>query len=207
MENALRKSTPWAFTADLVFCRANDAQRLRAIELRRSVYLHDLGYAPGGDALDDQADHLVACRDGEIIAAAILVGPRHRPFDIEQYLPAEGLLEAGRVPGYVGRFVVHPDCRAVRRHLFVQLGMLKLVYLAAKSMGITDLFMYTFEWLLRFYRGAFFRDLGISFFHTGYQKQMCIMHLDIIAEELKCDPRPGTYRHFLFSAELPNYRL
>jgi hypothetical protein len=62
--------------------------------------------------------------------------------------------------------------------MFVQAGMLVLAYKFACRRGITDLLLYTYANLIRFYRGALFEDLKIVFDHPEWGN-VHLMRLDI----------------------------
>lgn len=57
--------------------------------------------------------------------------------------------------------------------------MLKLNLLLAQRHAVTDIVMYTFSHLVKFYKAASFKLPGITFFHDAYQREMTVMYLDV----------------------------
>lgn len=189
---------------DLVFKLANEDERARAFALREQTFLEELGQV-GYDPLDEVAHHLVACRPGgEVVATFRILGPEHRPFDFEKLLDMERVLTAGRTPGMVARLCIRKDYRTVRRSTFMQMGILKLSHDFAISRGITDLFMYTFPHLLKFYRGIFFDSLGVSFEHPVWGT-VHLMHQDVAALPENCRRSRSSLARALFTGEHPNF--
>ena len=58
------------------------------------------------------------------------------------------------------------------------MGLLKCSLTFAKRNDITDYYMYTFSHLLRFYRHARFRSLGITVYHEHW-RTLHLMHMDV----------------------------
>ncbi len=189
----------------LTFKVADAAESAHAIALRDQVYKDDVGYVPTDD-LDARSYHLIACdRGGDVVAAFRIVGPDQRPFEIEQYVNLFDVIEPDRSPALIGRLCVRRDYRKVRAGTFVQIGLLKLTYDFALKRGFTDLFMYTFTHLLKFYRGAFFKPLNISFHHSGYGCRMHLMHLDLIGLQDQHSKSKSSLARLLFAKDLPNF--
>lgn len=189
---------------NLVFKVATEQERRSALSLREAVYREDLGEV-GFDRLDEIAHHLIACdADGDVVAAFRLVGPEQRPFDFERLLDLQTVLPPGRTPGMVARLCIRKDYRTVRRSMFVQMGMLKLSYDFSVKHGISDLFMYTFTHLLKFYRGIFFEPLGISFEHPLWGL-VHLMHQDVLSLPSNCRGARSSMARALFAGDHPNF--
>jgi predicted GNAT family N-acyltransferase len=166
---------------DFTFKTADAEERRHALRLRRDVYSGDLGHVPEDDT-DDRANHFVATiRSGDIVAAFRILGPRERPFDLEQYVDLRSIAPPDRTLALIGRLCIRPDYRAIRHSAFIQMGMLKLAHTFAERERISDFVMYTFPHLLAFYRSAYFSETGQTFLHPGYRQKMHVMHLDIVS--------------------------
>jgi predicted GNAT family N-acyltransferase len=130
----------------------------RAIKLRESVYGRDLGHVPD-DGLDDRATHFVAVATrGEVISSFRLLGPELRPFDLESSVDLEALLGCDARPALVGRLCVHPAYRRIPHSVSVHTGLLELALCYCRENKISDLLLYTYDNLRRFYRAARFVD-------------------------------------------------
>lgn len=170
----------------LRFKCASRTEVAQALRLREQVYSEDAAYVPA-DNLDPVATHLVAVApDGRVVATLRFVASHHRPFDFEQHVSLSSLGGDARV-AMIGRFCVSPAYRALPTGLWVQIGMLKLMYLVARSACATHVVMYTFDHLLTFYREASFRMLPDcpTFYHSGYSRVMHLMYLDLAEFERK----------------------
>lgn len=190
----------------LTFKLANTAEQALAVALREQVYTKDLGAVPK-DNLDQTAYHLVALNDaGAVVGAVRLLGPEHRPFDLERFVPISSFLPEPSAVGLIGRLCVRPDYRTVSQRLFVQAGILKLTYLFSLHRGITDLIMYTYPNLINFYRGAFFSPVGISFPHP-YWGVVHVMHLDLRKLNNKCTTHHSSLSRFLLQPPGSNFLI
>jgi predicted GNAT family N-acyltransferase len=189
---------------DLIFKVANERERVLALALRQSV-LEDEQRPDGFDRLDEISQHLIASNQrGEVVAALRWLGEEHRPYDFERYLDPETFLGPHRGLAFIGRLCVRKDYRLVRRAAFLQMGMLKLTYDFAVKREVSDIFMYTFAHLLRFYRGIFFIPLEISFVHPLWGP-VHLMHLNITSLPDRCSGTRSSLARLLFTGEHPNF--
>lgn len=160
---------------------ADDLERAEAIRLRGEIYERELGYH-GTDEFDDRAHQLIALdSNGEICAAIRILGPNHRPFEIERFVRLADIVAVGRTPAQIGGFWIRPTDRRVHSSSFLPLGMLKLAYVFAGKQGITDFLMRThITQLQRFYERGFFQLVeGLSFDHPDWGR-VYVMHLDLL---------------------------
>jgi predicted GNAT family N-acyltransferase len=177
--------------APLSFEVAEGRSRLEAVALTRSVYLEDLGkYCD--DGLDASAHHLI-CRgqDDRLIAAVRILGPEMRPFDFEEQVDLDTLLSADRKPGLLARLVVHRDCRSATMSLPVLSGLLEFAIRHAQQHAMTDLLLYTFDYLRTFYRSAGFAPTGHSLQHATWGR-VYVMRFDILKQGTRA--RSGSAR-------------
>jgi N-acyl-L-homoserine lactone synthetase len=188
----------------LTFKVADHDQVQRALQLRSEIYAQELG-DPGLDHFDHVASHLVAVdgRSGDIAAALRLVGPNHRPFDIEKFVPLTTLLPSDRRPSEASRFWVRREYRAVHRGQIVHLGMLKLLYEYAKQNGITDVIMLGLPTLTKLYRAAFFMPLDISLNHPTWGSTQ-VMRFDIMELQRKYQHSKSAVARLLLRTDMPN---
>lgn len=150
------------------FAIATGEQRSTALALQNLVYSEALGHIPS-DGLDAEAVFLVAESPAhEVVASIRLVGPKHRPFDFETQVDLGFLAEPGGRAALVGRLCVLRAFRPARTSIPLQRGLLHLMVKAAHQESITDLFLYTYESLVRFYRVALFEDTGLFFRHADW---------------------------------------
>lgn len=157
---------------------ARGAERERALAFQSEIYARELPHVPGDEA---GAILLVATdADGAIVASFRLLPPEVRPFDFESLVDVSDLLAPSTRAALVGRLCVRPDHREIRRGMFLHTSLLKLTQLYLVAHGITDLFLYTFDHLLSFYRVAFFRNLERPFVHPEWGR-IHLMHLDVAA--------------------------
>lgn len=187
----------------LTFKVADATERRLALELRRAVYEDEFGHAPD-QLLDERAHHLVACsEDGEVVAALRILGPEHRPFDIESCVDLSALLPGPRSLALVGGLCVRHDFRGVSRASFLPMGMFKLAYEFARKNRITDFLTYVYPNLHDFYRGAFFEPLVPTLEHPSWGT-VCLMHLDLESLETRHARSRKAFARVLFSTDLPN---
>ena len=164
----------------LTFRMATEAELPTVLDLRQSVYSEDLGHVPV-DCLDDRSHHLVATDGiGRVVAAARIVGPDLRPFDFEAQIDLSRYIGPDRIPALLGRLCVRRDYRSVSYGTFVHIGLLKLALMFAQQHGVTDFFLYAFDYLVNFYRGALFYPLNVRI-QIEPAGSMHLMHLDIPA--------------------------
>lgn len=188
----------------LTFKVADEIQRVRALELRSKIYAEELG-DPGLDESDTLASHLIAVDDesDEIVAALRLIGPDHRPFDIEQFVALSKFLPPERRPAEASRFWVEREHRAVHRRQLVHLGMLKLLYEYAVRHDITDLILLGLPDLIKLYRAAFFVTLGVEFVHPIWGATQ-VMHFDLSDVRRTHENSQHPIARLLFRTQLSN---
>lgn len=190
----------------LTFKVADDSERERALDLRRHIYLEELG-DPGIDDFDRVAAHLIAVdREGLAVAALRVVGPRYRPFDLERFVRLEGVLPNDSNPAEVSRFCIKRNRRAVHRGQVVHLGMLKLLYEFARQQHITDLLVLALPSLQMLYEVAFFVPLDISVEHPTWGT-VRVMRLDIAQTRSAQEKSRHPIARLLFRTHLPNVLL
>ncbi len=184
------------------FVRADADDRTAALQLRRAVYTADLGHVPE-DESDDVAEHFVAkSPNGDLIAAFMIVGPDHRPFDFERFVDLSPVVLPGRRAALIGRLCIRRDNRDAKRSTIIQLGMLKLAYDFSVGSEITDLVMFTFPHLVTFYRRHFFNEVGGTFHHVGYNRDMHVMLLDVVDFQRRQSSSGSAIARFLLSGSL-----
>jgi predicted GNAT family N-acyltransferase len=150
------------------FAIATGEKRSSALALQNLVYSEALGHLPA-DGLDADAVFLVAESSAhEVVASIRLVGPAHRPFDFETQVDLRRLVEPGARAALVGRLCVVREFRPARKSIPLQRGLLHFMVKAADQNSITDLFLYTYESLVRFYRVALFENTGLFFRHSDW---------------------------------------
>jgi N-acyl-L-homoserine lactone synthetase len=165
----------------ITFKVATGLESVEAIRLRSEIYQDELGHS-GVDEFDQSAHHLIAVDSrGEICAAIRILGPEHRPFEIERFVSLNEVVAEGRVAAQIGGFWVRSGDRRVRNPSFLPLGMLKLAYEFARKRQITDFVMRThITKLRRFYERGFFRLVeGMEFTHPDWGP-VYVMHLDLL---------------------------
>lgn len=157
--------------------RATVADRQRAVALEAQVYADEHAHVP---PVEHGATYFVAKTVGDdLIASFRILGPEHRPFDFEQQ-SALPFLETGRRVALIGRLCVRPDFRTTGRQAALPVEMLRVARAHCEHEGYTDLVMYTFPKLCRFYERALFRRCHASFHHDGYHTEMEILRLDLM---------------------------
>jgi predicted GNAT family N-acyltransferase len=162
-----------------MFRTATEAERPTVLRFRKDVFIREHGYAPL-DRLDDEAVHMIALEStGAIVSTARMLLPSQRPFELETLVDVESFLSPGSVLSMVGGFAIHAEFREVSKSIPIQIGIFKLTRMLAARYRITDIIMYTFPHLLKFYSSISFRSLGLSFFHEGYRREMHVMHLSL----------------------------
>lgn len=144
--------------------------------MQRTVYQEDIGHIPS-DGLDEIATHLVTLdRSGRIVAAARVLGPELRPFDIEKEVDLSQIVGLKGSPALVGRLCVRREHRALPNGQLINFGMLKLAFALARKRSFSHYILYTYDNLLTFYRGAMFQPVGV--FRHPYWGQVHLMLLD-----------------------------
>lgn len=152
----------------LRFSVAFGPQRLDARRLQALVYSEDLGHIPD-DGLDAVAAFIVALSPfEEVVASFRLAGPELRPFDFERHLSLDRLAGPTCRPALVGRLCLRREYRSAANSIPIQDGLLRFAIATAEASSITDLFLYTYEHLVSFYRGALFEDTGVLFRHGDW---------------------------------------
>jgi len=192
----------------LRFKVADEAERIRSLDIRRQIYSHELGYDPV-DEFDEQAAHFVTVTDaGEIIAGFRILTPAQRPLELERFLDFTDFILDGRSPGQIGALWVHPDHRRITSRGLLPLGMLKLAVAFASRAGITDFVMRTpVQSLCAFYRRAFFEHVEKFDFEHPVCGKVYVMHLDILALQKEQAKRQDPILRFLFETPLQNMEL
>ncbi|MFI5398729.1 MAG: GNAT family N-acyltransferase [Candidatus Binatia bacterium] len=187
----------------LTFKVADPQETLRALDLRRQLYTEELGHH-GIDEFDQFAHQLVARgADGEIVAALRIVGPDHRPFDLECLVPLSDFLTPDRLPAEIARFCVRRDSRRVQKDHLIHIGMLKLTVAFARKHRLTDFVTLGLPHLLNLYRVAFFRPLRTSCEHPIWGT-VVPMRLDLLELEAWCLGSDEPLARLLTEADSPN---
>ena len=182
---------------------ATPNERGEVLHFRSAIYRQELG-APGIDRFDDLAHHLIACDStGQIIATLRIVGPEHRPFDLEQLFDLTTILEAGRIPAEISRFCIAKEHRHIHRSQMVHVGMLKLVHEFSTRNHLTDLFTLGLPHLKNLYRIGFFSTVGDPCDHPIWGRTE-LMRLDIDAVRHRYEHSSSSMARLLFRTNLPN---
>jgi len=190
---------------DLLTCKvANREERVRAIEIRGEIFREEVGHHEV-DEFDEGAHHLIVSDEhGDIVAASRIVGPEHRPLEIERYVVLSTFLDETRAPAQTGRLWIHPDHRKVSKDVFIPAGMFKLAYTFARTRGITDFVMYAYPQLIPFYRKAFYVSTNIVFEHPAWGA-VYVMHLDLLEFERRHRLSDEPMARLVFRTNLPNF--
>ena len=146
-----------------------DASTLpEALRLRDAVYTRDLGHVPQ-DEMERYAKYLIAVLPpSRVVACFRFLGPCARPFDLECSVDLVSLLGSESRPALVGRLCVDPNNRLASHSVRIHAGLVDLTLHYALQSGVTDLLLYTYDNLVRFYRGAKFVDTNIRFEHRDW---------------------------------------
>ena len=197
---------PLAFVQAFTFKVATACERDQAQSLFESVYQQDVGYVPR-DELDPVAHYLIAqSNDHRVVGTFRLLGPKHRPFDIERYIDLSKHLPVGAAPALTGRLSICSDQRRVPHTLAIQIGLLRLACEFAKKNDITHLLLYTLSHLSTFYRKASFESTGVSFTFEPLKRRMHIMKLDL--SKLSSSPSTAhSLTRFMAGPLPPNIRI
>lgn len=188
----------------MTFKLASPDERDRALALRRSIYLQEFS-DEGLDQFDEVGLHLVGLNaDGRVVAAARLIPPEHRPFDLERHVSLSGILAPERAPAEIGRFCVDAEYRKISRDQFVHLGMLKLIYVISDRRRITDLLTLGLPSLRNVYKAAFFTPLDIMCSHNIGNTLVQLMHCDLIALRTQHAGSRHPLARLLLHSQLPN---
>lgn len=155
-------------TNNLIFRIADPDDLEGILRFQHFVYARDLGRIPD-DAGAASAHYFVALTPTSAIVASFrLIGPDSRPFDIESSVDLDKLLGPNARPALVGRLCVHPAHRKATESIFIHRGLLRLVLGYASDRQITDLLLYAYSNLQRFYRAARFDDTGVGVTHPDW---------------------------------------
>lgn len=155
---------------------ANEDDRRRALALEAEVYAADHGHVP---PVEEHATYFVAKdENGDVVASFRVLGPSHRPFDLEQHADL-GFLGAARQVALIGRLCVRSDFRSAGRQATLLVEMLRVAHRHCRAEGYSDVVMYTIPRLHRFYERACFRRTGLSYRHPVFDVEVEVMHLDL----------------------------
>lgn len=189
----------------LIFKVADDAERERALALRRRIYSSELG-CDGMDELDGRADHLIARNvEGEVLASLRMVQSEHRPFDCEKYVTLTEFVPEGRMPAEVSRFCVEPACRFVHPNHAVHIGMLKLMISFAEANHVSDIVTLVMPHLKNFYRVVFFRRRGDPVQHSTFGTAH-FLHLDLVEARARHGRSTSPLARLLFHADHTDFQ-
>lgn len=189
----------------LVFKIADATEVEAALDLRRAIYTAEMPN-PGIDLYDRIAWHLIAKRNGRIVAASRMVGPNVRPLEIESYLDLSPFVKPGRLPAQVGGFVVLKSERVVTKNSMAALGMLKLAHILAAKIGVTDFVTYVYPSLRRFYRGGLFTDPDVSFEHPLWGS-VYFLHSDLVEVRKRPDSPSARAARFILGPITDSFQL
>jgi N-acyl-L-homoserine lactone synthetase len=142
----------------------------RAIEIRRQVYIEELGFDLGGagpsDSLDDRAIHLLATTaSGEAVGSLRFIDASARPFEIEAFLDLSPYISPARHPAEITRLCVIAPYRRITRAAFVHLAILEAVLRLARRLGVTDFVASTRSDLMAFYTYLLFETHPEAVYH------------------------------------------
>ena len=184
------------------FERVTPEQLPVVLAIREHTYVREKGRALKviqEDAFDQTAINFLASTTEGEPAAAIRFNP-HRPFELESYINIEAYIPSGRRPAEINRFCVLPQFRRISRSGFVHLGLLKIVYDYATSLGVTDLFICTNPQLQRLYESALFEPLtGPTIRYEIWEGDLqMLMKLDLLSLKLRCKNSKSSYHRLLY---------
>ncbi len=189
-----------------VFKLANDAERRAAIAMRTPIYAAEFG-SDGIDEFDDVAYHVVGLTAGAVVAAVRILGPEHRPFDLESLFNLSDVLPPKRVPAEISRFCVDPAHRQLHRHHMLHFGMLKAIYDLATKLNITDIVTLGLPSLKNLYRIGYFREMGAPCVHPGWGLLLHPMRLDLVELRRRHISSSNRLASLLLSGAHPNVRV
>ena len=185
-----------------IFERATPDKLSVVLDIREHTYVREKGRALKviqEDDFDQRAINFLASTTKGEPVAAIRFNP-YRPFEMESYINIETYIPSGRRPAEINRFCVLPQFRKISRSGFVHLGLLKIVYDYATSIGVTDLFICTNPHLQRLYESALFEPLTsptIPYEIWEGDLQM-LMKLDLLSLKSRCERSQSSYHKLLY---------
>lgn len=151
--------------------------RTSALDFRSSVFDKEQG-TEGLDEFDQHAAQLVACEEGQIVAAARFVDPEQRPFGLERYFDLCAHVGQRERIGELSRYCLREDWREITRGTFLHLGMLKLALEYSRSHRVTSIVGSVQPRFRPLYRRVHFRPIGQTFQHPVFG-DTTIMLLDL----------------------------
>ena len=154
-------SSPEAFAGEVA---SGDAVS-EALAFFADIYQRDLGAVPTEESCSGAVYLLVRSPRGGVVASCRLLGPAARPFDFEDAICLASLEPPPTSPALVGRLCVHPDFRNASLSIPIHRSLATTMIEYAKSNGVTDLLLYTYDNLVNFYRLGGFDDTRIMFHH------------------------------------------
>lgn len=173
-----------------------------ALEIRRRVYMEELGFALGGtgpgDSHDARALHLVARTEtGEAVASLRLLEPTARPFEIEQFIDLSAHLNPSWRPAEITRLCILAAHRRITEASFVHLALLRSVLDLTRRLDVTHIVAWTRPELMSFYKYVLFDAYpDVTFTHPGIRDArhtMVMLELATFGERCRVQ-RPTLYR-------------
>jgi hypothetical protein len=162
VELPVRRAHPSA--PDLTLAVARDLLRSSALEFRGRLFEKEQG-TEGIDEFDEHAVQLVACSNGQIVAAARFVAPEQRPFELERHFDLSMHAGRHRRIGELSRYCLHEEWRGVMRGTLLHFGMLKLALEYARVHRIDSIVGSVQPQFHSLYRRVYFEPIGPTFFH------------------------------------------
>lgn len=192
----------------LHFCLARGALRDAAVEARRRVYASELGFH-GVDEFDETARHVVAMDQKEnLVAGCRMLGPEHRPLEIESNVDLNALVGDSRRPAQVGGLWVGPEHRNPRQGLLIQLGLMRCLCLIADRTEASDLVLRTHVQQMKnlYKRIGFIERPGFGYRHPQWG-DVFVMSLDLAGLRSSETAFADSVVMFLLNGEIQNQDL
>jgi hypothetical protein len=126
--------------------------------------------------------------------------------EIERYLDLGDYVAPDRMPAQVGGLFVIKSERVVTKGSLVALNLFRLGYLVALRAGATDVVMYTYQHLRRFYRGGLFDDPGRAFTHPTWGL-VWFLHADLLRFRSQASDRRSAFTRLIDGPIPTNFEL
>jgi len=194
--------------SDFIFREIRVEELPLALEVRRAVYIEELGYDDERillDPFDQRAHHFLATtREGNPIAALRMLAWDVRPFEFEHFVDASSLLPPASRAAEISRNCILPEFRPLTRFQFVHAGMWKLAYDCAARLGLADLWIWAIPRVAKIYEYVGFCNVPIpQFRHPLFRFQFYqLMRLDLRTLEENYRRRHHPFTEFLFGPGL-----
>ncbi len=175
-------------------------------DFQAAVYRQRYGRVPD-DGCDERAVFLIATdHRGDVVASARVIINANRPFSFEKVLDVATMEGVGSEPAEIGRWCIRQDHRDVAKARGLHFGLMKMVYLFGRAKAVSDYLMYVYPDLERFYRGLFFKDLGVPFEHPDWGPvRMFSLNLRVLDAKLRVSDT--SLARYLLSSMGSNFKI